>query len=101
MVFVNRSTYICTYADACDRPRGAEVGFQSLPLSAVLEHTTITCLSPSPPPTRVLDEPLEVSGPPFFACGTTSQPFLARLRLEWASGSLNPPLEVEHWVEVR
>jgi len=76
------------------------VSFQSLPLGAVLEHATITCLSPSPPPTRALDEPLEVSGPPFFACGTTSQPFLARLRFEWTSGSLNPPLEVEHWVEL-
>ncbi|KAI9465012.1 hypothetical protein BJY52DRAFT_1184056 [Lactarius psammicola] len=72
----------------------------SLPLGAVLEHATITCLSPSPPPTRALDEPLEVSGPPFLACGTTSQPFLARLRFEWTSGSLNPPLEVEHWVEL-
>ncbi|KAI9443449.1 hypothetical protein H4582DRAFT_1924809 [Lactarius indigo] len=72
----------------------------SLPLGAVLEHATITCLSPSPPPTRALDEPLEVSGPSFFACGTTSQPFLARLRFEWTSGSLNPPLEVEHWVEL-
>jgi hypothetical protein len=81
--------------------RSAEPGFQSLPLGAVLEHATITCLSPNPPPTRVLDEPLEVSGPPFFAYGTTSQPFLARLRFEWTSGSLNPPIEVEHWVEVR
>lgn len=72
----------------------------SLPLGAVLEHATITCLSPNPPPTRVLDEPLEVSGPPFFAYGTTSQPFLARLRFEWTSGSLNPPIEVEHWVEL-
>ncbi|KAH8977976.1 hypothetical protein EDB86DRAFT_2996886 [Lactarius hatsudake] len=48
---------------------------------------TITCLSPNPPPTRALDEPLKVSGPPFFACGTTSQPFLARLRFQWTSGS--------------
>ncbi|KAH9065190.1 hypothetical protein EDB87DRAFT_1679698 [Lactarius vividus] len=72
----------------------------SLPLGAVLEHATITCLSPNPPPTRALDEPLKVSGPPFFACGTTSQPFLARLRFEWTSGSLNSPLEVEHWVEL-
>ncbi|KAH9080267.1 hypothetical protein EDB83DRAFT_960416 [Lactarius deliciosus] len=72
----------------------------SLPLGAVLEHATITCLSPNPPPTRALDEPLKVSGPPFFACGTTSQPFLARLRFQWTSGSLNSPLEVEHWVEL-
>ncbi|KAF8272820.1 hypothetical protein EI94DRAFT_1717507 [Lactarius quietus] len=73
----------------------------SLPLGAILEHAIITCLSPSPPPTPALDEPLEVSGPPFFACGATSQPFLARLRFEWTNGSLNPPIEVEHWVEVR
>lgn len=101
MVLVNRSTNICTYSDPCGHIRSAEVGFQSLPLGAVLERATISCSSPSPPPTRELDEPLEVSGPPFLACGTTSQPFLARLRFEWTSGSLNPPIEVEHWVEVR
>jgi hypothetical protein len=33
--------------------------------------------------------------------GTTAHPFLARLRLEWTNGSLNPPQEVDHWVEVR
>jgi len=44
---------------------------------------------------------MEMSEPPFFAGGTTAQPFLARLKLEWTSGLLNPPLEVDHWVEVR
>jgi hypothetical protein len=101
MVFVNRSTNICTYSGPYGYTRSAQPGFQSLPLGAVLERATFTCLSPNPPPTRALDKPLEVSGPPFFACGTTSQPFLARLRFEWTSGSLNPPIEVEHWVEVR
>ena len=42
-----------------------------------------------------------MSEPPFVASGTTAHPFLARVRLEWTSGSLNPPLEVDHWVEVR
>jgi len=41
-----------------------------------------------------------VSEPPFVASGTTAHPFLARVRLEWTSGSLNPPLEVDHWVEL-
>jgi hypothetical protein len=69
-----------------------------LPLGAILERATVTCLSPG---TFPIDGPIEVSGPPFFAGGTTAQPFLARLRLEWTSESLNPPLEVDHWVEVR
>ncbi|KAI0301137.1 hypothetical protein B0F90DRAFT_1719527 [Multifurca ochricompacta] len=73
----------------------------SLPLGAVLERATVTCLSSGASPSPALDVPLEVSGPPFFVGGTTAHPFLVRLRLEWASGSLNPPHEVEHWVEAR
>lgn len=69
-----------------------------MPLGAILERATVTCISPGTSP---IDGPIEMSGPPFFAGGTTPEPFLARLRLEWMSGSLNPPLEVDHWVEVR
>lgn len=68
-----------------------------MPLGAILDRASVTSLSPGTSP----DEPLEMSGPPFVASGTTAHPFLARVRLEWTSGSLNPPLEVDHWVEVR
>jgi len=69
----------------------------SLPLGAILERATVTCLSPGPSP---IEGTLEMSGPPFFMSGTTAHPFLARLRLEWTNGSLNPPQEVDHWVEL-
>ncbi|KAH9969895.1 hypothetical protein BC827DRAFT_1263053 [Russula dissimulans] len=69
----------------------------SLPLSSILERVTVTCLSPG---TFPMDGPLEMSGPSFFTGGTTTYPFLARLRFEWTSGSLNPPLEIDHWVEL-
>jgi hypothetical protein len=68
-----------------------------LPLGAILDRASVTCLSPGTSP----DGPFEMSGPLFVASGTTAHPFIARLRLEWASGSLNPPSEVDHWVEVR
>ncbi|KAI0264001.1 hypothetical protein BC834DRAFT_885036 [Gloeopeniophorella convolvens] len=72
----------------------------SLPIGAILERATFTCASEGTSPTAALADPLVVSGPTFFASGTTAQPFLARIRFEWAGGSLNPPLEVEHWVEL-
>ncbi|KAI0250987.1 hypothetical protein BJV78DRAFT_517407 [Lactifluus subvellereus] len=72
----------------------------SLPLSSILERATVTYSSPSDSSTLTFHAPLEVSGPSFFVSGTTAHPFLARLRLEWTSGSLNPPLEVDHWVEL-
>lgn len=67
----------------------------SLPLGAILDRASVICLSPG---TTSPDGPL--SGPPFVVSGTTAHPFLARVRLEWTSGSLNPPLEVDHWVEL-
>ncbi|KAI9452441.1 hypothetical protein F5148DRAFT_502809 [Russula earlei] len=69
----------------------------SLPISSILMRVAVTNLSPGTSP---LDAPLEMSNPPFFVGGTTAHPFLARLRFEWTSGSLNPPLEVDHWVEL-
>jgi hypothetical protein len=68
-----------------------------LPLDAILDRASVTCLSPG----TSSDGPLEMSGPPFVVSGTAAHPFLARLRLEWTSGSLNPPSEVDHWVEAR
>ncbi|KAH9984963.1 hypothetical protein BJV77DRAFT_1071691 [Russula vinacea] len=69
----------------------------SLPLGAILDRASVICLSPGTSP---VDGAFEMPGPPFVASGTTAHPFLARLRLQWTSGSLNPPLEVDHWVEL-
>jgi hypothetical protein len=81
--------------------RGAEQRLQSLPLGSILERATVTYSSPGQYPALTLHAPFEVSGASFFVSGTTAHPFLARLRLEWTNRSLNPPLEVDHWVEVR
>lgn len=37
--------------------------------------------------------------PPFVISGTTDKPFLAKVTLTWA-GPRNPPMEIEHWVEL-
>ena len=79
---------------------GAKQRQQSVPLSSILERASVTYLSPGHSPSLALCVPFEVSGTSFAASGTTAHPFLARLRLEWTNGSLNPPLEVDHWVEV-
>lgn len=59
---------------------------------------TVTCLT-DPPPSNFLD-PLVINKPPFVVSNTTDRPFLARVTLVWA-GEHNPPMELEHWVEVR
>lgn len=43
--------------------------------------------------------PLVVTDPPYAVMGRTDKPFLARIVMEW-TGLHNPPMHVEHWVEV-
>ena len=70
---------------------------QSLHITTFLEKLTITCLS-DPPSTLV--NPITATEPPFAVTSTTDRPFLARLTFTWTGGNANPPLELEHWVDV-
>ncbi|GJE88777.1 hypothetical protein PsYK624_048630 [Phanerochaete sordida] len=71
----------------------------SLPLNAILKRMTIRSVT-DPPPLPLL-EPIVVDRPPFVVTSTTDKPFLARITFEWAGAEgQNPPLEVEHWVEL-
>ncbi|KAI0356404.1 hypothetical protein OH77DRAFT_1423341 [Trametes cingulata] len=69
----------------------------SLPIASVLRKLTVSCVTEPPPST--LAEPITVSEPPFVVTSTSDKPFLARLMFTWA-GSMNPPTEIEHWVEL-
>ncbi|EIW59252.1 uncharacterized protein TRAVEDRAFT_71391 [Trametes versicolor FP-101664 SS1] len=69
----------------------------SLPISSILRTLTVACATDQPPATLV--EPIVVSKPPFIVTGTAEKPFLARLTFTWA-GTMNPPTEIEHWVEL-
>jgi hypothetical protein len=71
---------------------------QSLHITSFLTKLTVTCITNPPPSTLV--SPRAVTAPPFAIVTTSDRPFLARLVLEYA-GSENPPMEIEHWVEVR
>ncbi|KAI0720588.1 hypothetical protein C8T65DRAFT_293816 [Cerioporus squamosus] len=69
----------------------------SVPISSVLSKLTVASATDSPPSTLV--QPITISEPPFVITSTTDRPFLARMTLTW-SGSMNPPTEIEHWVEL-
>ncbi|RPD62519.1 hypothetical protein L226DRAFT_330040 [Lentinus tigrinus ALCF2SS1-7] len=69
----------------------------SLPISSVLSNLTVASATDPPPSTLI--QSIKVSEPPFVITSTTDRPFLARLTLTWA-GSMNPPTEIEHWVEL-
>ncbi|KAI0754876.1 hypothetical protein C8Q80DRAFT_395020 [Daedaleopsis nitida] len=69
----------------------------SLPISTVLSKITVASVTDPPPST--LAEPVVIDEPPFIVTSTTDRPFLARLTFIWA-GSMNPPTEVDHWVEL-
>ncbi|KAH9841474.1 uncharacterized protein C8Q71DRAFT_884337 [Rhodofomes roseus] len=69
----------------------------SLHITTFLEKLTVTCLSDPPPSTLI--NPIVVSEPPFAITSTTDRPFLARFTLTW-TGSVNAPMDVEHWVDV-
>ena len=62
-----------------------------------MKDLTVTCITNPPPPS--FTTPLSVTDPPFTVSGATDKPFLAKVKLSWA-GNLNPPMEVEHWVEL-
>lgn len=57
----------------------------------------MTCIT-DPPPSSFAT-PLSTNDPPFVVSGTTDKPFLAKVKLSWA-GNQNPPMEIEHWVEL-
>ncbi|OBZ68771.1 hypothetical protein A0H81_11328 [Grifola frondosa] len=69
----------------------------SLDITTFLTKLTVTCLTDPSPSTFV--EPIIITDPPFVVGGTTDRPFLAKLTFTWA-GSMNAPLEIEHWVEL-
>lgn len=58
---------------------------------------TVICLTDPPPPNLTL--PLSVTGPPYLVSGTTDRPFLAKVTFTFV-GSNNPPMDMEHWVEL-
>ncbi|EKM51788.1 uncharacterized protein PHACADRAFT_31601 [Phanerochaete carnosa HHB-10118-sp] len=71
----------------------------SLPLNTILKKMTIRSVT-DPPPTTLL-EPITLDKPPFVVTSTTDKPFLARITFEWVGADgQNPPLDVEHWVEL-
>ncbi|KAF7795617.1 hypothetical protein EIP86_006782 [Pleurotus ostreatoroseus] len=73
--------------------------YQSLPISSILKQITVTCLTDPPP--SVLVDPIIVGRAPWIISSTTDRPFLARLTFTWAgSEGQNPPMEVDHWVEL-
>ncbi|KAI0372264.1 hypothetical protein BV20DRAFT_1051008 [Pilatotrama ljubarskyi] len=69
----------------------------SLPIASILRKLTVSCITDPPPST--LTEPVTISEPPFVVTNTSDKPFLARLTFTWA-GTMNPPTEIEHWVEL-
>ncbi|KAI0826902.1 hypothetical protein BC628DRAFT_1418952 [Trametes gibbosa] len=69
----------------------------SLPIASVLRKLTVTCAT-DPPPASFVNS-IVISKPPFVVTSTTDRPFLARLLFTW-TGTMNPPTEVEHWVEL-
>ncbi|KAL6302839.1 hypothetical protein BKA93DRAFT_379999 [Sparassis latifolia] len=69
----------------------------SLHITSFLAKLTVTCLTDPPPST--LMQPITITEPPFLVMGTTDKPFLARVMLTWV-GHINPPMEIEHWVEL-
>ncbi|KIP06229.1 hypothetical protein PHLGIDRAFT_468557 [Phlebiopsis gigantea 11061_1 CR5-6] len=71
----------------------------SLPLNAFVTKMTV-CSVTHPPPSTLI-QPIIVDKPPFVATSTTNKPFLARITFTFAGDeNLNPPLDVEHWVEL-
>ena len=61
---------------------------------------TVRCATDPPPST--LAQPIVVDKPPFIVTSTTDRPFLARITFTWAgTEGQNPPMDVDHWVEVR
>ena len=53
----------------------------------------------SPHPSFPPEGFLEAAEPPFAVIGTSKEPFLARVRLDWVGGP-SKPLIVTHWVRV-
>ncbi|CAL1712654.1 unnamed protein product [Somion occarium] len=71
----------------------------SLPIVSFLEKLTVSCITD--PPASTLVQPITLDAPPFVLTSTTDRPFLASLRFHWTGrDGLNPPITVEHWVEL-
>ncbi|KZP05008.1 hypothetical protein FIBSPDRAFT_967656 [Athelia psychrophila] len=76
---------------------GVDSPSYSLHVSAFLIKMTVLCLT-DPPPSN-FTSPLSVTGPPFQISGSTDRPFLAKVTFTFV-GPHNPPMDVEHWVEL-
>ncbi|THH11134.1 hypothetical protein EW146_g8147 [Bondarzewia mesenterica] len=80
-----------------ERSKQHHAACQNLHISAFLAKMRVTCLT-DPPPSTLMDS-IIVTSLPFAVARTTDRPFLARLILTLV-GSQNPPMEIEHWVEL-
>ncbi|KAG2133346.1 hypothetical protein DEU56DRAFT_420724 [Suillus clintonianus] len=66
----------------------------SIPLASFMIRLTVLAVAPSDNTQR---QPCTVDKVPFAIIGTSSEPFLAKVVMEWASGGR---MEVEHWIDL-
>lgn len=66
----------------------------SIPLASFMIRLTVLAVVPSD---NTLRQPCTVDKVPFAIIGSSSEPFLAKVVMEWASGGR---MEVEHWVDL-
>ncbi|KAG1818657.1 uncharacterized protein BJ212DRAFT_1479650 [Suillus subaureus] len=66
----------------------------SIPLASFMIRLTVLAVAPSDNTQR---QPCTVEKMPFAIIGSSSEPFLAKVVMEWASGGR---MEVEHWIDL-
>jgi hypothetical protein len=66
----------------------------SIPLASFMIRLTVLAVAPSDNTQR---QPCTVDKMPFAIIGSSSEPFLAKVVMEWASGGR---MEVEHWIDL-
>ncbi|KAG1735195.1 hypothetical protein EDB19DRAFT_1638531 [Suillus lakei] len=66
----------------------------SIPLASFMIRLTVLAVAPSDNTQR---QPCTVDKVPFAIIGSSSEPFLAKVVMEWASGGR---MEVEHWIDL-
>ncbi|KAG2106557.1 uncharacterized protein F5147DRAFT_227287 [Suillus discolor] len=66
----------------------------SIPLASFMIRLTVLAVAPSDNTQR---QPCTVDKAPFAIIGSSSEPFLAKVVMEWASGGR---MEVEHWIDL-
>ncbi|KIK41923.1 hypothetical protein CY34DRAFT_805487 [Suillus luteus UH-Slu-Lm8-n1] len=66
----------------------------SIPLASFMIRLTVLAVAPTDSTQR---QPCTVDKAPFAIIGSSSEPFLAKVVMEWASGGR---MEVEHWIDL-